>query len=85
MPIYEYSCHGCGNHFELLVTSGTVRVCPACGSGDLDRLVSMFAVDCESTRNANRASGRKAKAKEWEDKRHVDLDMVREHHRDDPD
>lgn len=48
MPLYEYACEKCGQAFEKLVSAkdrdaGTVA-CPACGSNDVKRLLSTFAV-----------------------------------------
>lgn len=43
MPFYSYRCGGCGHAFELLVRSGDVPACPSCGSGALDRQVSLTA------------------------------------------
>ena len=43
MPIYEYSCPGCGNAFELLVRSDTVPECHSCHSTQLDKQLSVFA------------------------------------------
>jgi putative FmdB family regulatory protein len=45
MPIYEYSCSGCGNHFEKLVRRFAEAVsCPACDSAAVDKQLSVFAV-----------------------------------------
>ena len=45
MPIYEYRCGSCGRPFERYVASTTgTAACPACGSGDVKRTLSMFAV-----------------------------------------
>ena len=44
MPLYEYACKSCGQRFELLVRSDTVIACPDCGSDDLKKLLSTFAV-----------------------------------------
>ena len=44
MPIYEYTCSGCGERFELLVRSSTVAECPHCHSHRLERELSAFAV-----------------------------------------
>lgn len=44
MPIFEYSCRNCGARFELLVRSADVPACPACGSEDLHKELSAFAV-----------------------------------------
>jgi putative FmdB family regulatory protein len=43
MPIYEYACHDCGKEFEALVRTGTVPTCPACGSVELEKQLSVFA------------------------------------------
>jgi putative FmdB family regulatory protein len=44
MPIYDFRCRGCGHEFEALVRAGDVPACPSCKSGDLERLLSSFAV-----------------------------------------
>lgn len=43
MPIYEYACQQCGNQFEQLVRSGESVSCPACGSDQLRKLISLPA------------------------------------------
>lgn len=46
MPIYEYECSACGNHFEELIFSSSERdapKCPKCDSQDVKRAVSAFA------------------------------------------
>lgn len=54
MPIYEYSCANCHGRFQKLVAgfSGTPQVsCPRCGSADIQKAVSRFAVmQSEETR-----------------------------------
>ena len=50
MPIFEYSCKGCGKEFEALVRPNTpAPVCPACSSADLEKLISKPAIKSEST------------------------------------
>jgi len=44
MPLYEYACERCGRQFELLVRSDTVPACPDCGTRELKKLLSTFAV-----------------------------------------
>jgi putative FmdB family regulatory protein len=43
VPIYEYACSRCGREFETLVRSDTVPECPACGSQELAKKLSVFA------------------------------------------
>jgi putative FmdB family regulatory protein len=46
MPLYEYSCRGCGRRFEVLQRVGADHsgvVCPACGSGEVAKQFSTFA------------------------------------------
>jgi putative FmdB family regulatory protein len=60
MPIYDYSCRGCGHTFEALVRSTTTPSCPECRSEDLERLLSLPAVRSESTKQqALRAAKRR--------------------------
>lgn len=41
MPIYEFKCTKCGNEFEeILFGSDDTATCPACGSGETERLMS---------------------------------------------
>lgn len=44
MPLFEYTCHGCQETFELLVRSGEVPQCARCGGTNLSKLLSGFAV-----------------------------------------
>lgn len=51
MPIFEYACRGCGREFEALVRAGdhAPPVCPSCQSADLERLLSIPAVQSDTT------------------------------------
>ena len=53
MPLHEYTCRACGNFFEMLVRHDTVAACPSCHGQDLERALSLFAVDSDGTRKAN--------------------------------
>jgi putative FmdB family regulatory protein len=46
MPIFEYKCNQCGHTMEFLEKSRAAHkhTCPACGSADLQKLLSGFAV-----------------------------------------
>ncbi|MGH7732004.1 MAG: FmdB family zinc ribbon protein [Candidatus Eiseniibacteriota bacterium] len=46
MPIFEYRCPACGARYEALLShadQGSPR-CPRCGGGQVERLISAFAV-----------------------------------------
>jgi putative FmdB family regulatory protein len=44
MPIFEYDCEKCGHDFELLVFDREAPInCPACGSGKVEKKLSVFA------------------------------------------
>ena len=43
MPLYEYACKACSNHFEALVRSSEAPECPACHGTALERKLSVFA------------------------------------------
>ena len=67
MPLYEYQCRGCGHQFEALILPKTTAVCPECQGEDLERMLSMFAVSSDHTRQANLKSARKkAKATKFD-------------------
>ena len=42
MPIYDYQCNACGSRFERLVRGAATVAC-ACGSGKVERLMSLTA------------------------------------------
>ena len=49
VPIYEYTCRGCGKDFELLVRKGDTPACPSCAGQDLEKKLSAAAVKSETT------------------------------------
>ena len=65
MPLYEYRCRDCAHEFEMLIRTGTTPVCPSCHRDALDRLLSVFGVATESTRQSAmtkaRAGGEKVR------------------------
>ena len=48
MPLYEYACKACANHFEALVRSSESPSCPACHSTTIERKLSVFAAHTNS-------------------------------------
>ena len=48
MPLYDFRCRACREEFEALVRPGNTPACPACASGDLERLVTGFSFSVRS-------------------------------------
>ncbi|MFO7946219.1 MAG: zinc ribbon domain-containing protein [Armatimonadota bacterium] len=53
MPLYEYSCEQCGHTFEKLMQMKSRDendvACPECGSDEVRRLISTFAIGKSSS------------------------------------
>ena len=80
MPLYEYTCRGCGHQFEALVRSGDTPACPSCKSQDLERLISAFGVNSPEMSRANVRKERailapKRRGEQREEEQHI----IREH------
>jgi putative FmdB family regulatory protein len=80
MPIYEYECRACRHQFEAIVRTGDTPACPECRSADLERLVSLFAVDSGDSRRLSLAAARKQHAKTTKEKAHAEAEYERKHH-----
>lgn len=68
MPLYDYECLDCGARFEALVRGSTEPKCAECSGTNLERLLSMFAVNSEGTRQSHIQSARRQGAKAQKDK-----------------
>jgi len=53
MPLFEYDCKQCGKQFEFLIRNSSDEPVCECGSHDLKRVISSFAV----TEGAPQVSG----------------------------
>ena len=80
MPIYEYECRECQHRFELLVFDTTSPECPKCEATDLERLMSLSSVSCDSTRKRNLEDGRKKAQKTQDEKAHAEHEAIHHHH-----
>ena len=51
MPLYEYQCSACGVRFERIqrFSDPLVEVCPSCGKGPVNKLLSASAVHFKGT------------------------------------
>ena len=80
MPLYDYACRKCGHEFEALVRAGgSTPACTECGSEDLERLLSGFAVSSEHTRALNLKAGRKYYSKDRKDKAMAQYEYEKHH------
>ncbi len=56
MPIYEYLCGACKQEFEEFHRTMSARdstACPACGSNETERKMSVFATHHEQSASVN--------------------------------
>ena len=52
MPIYEYVCMHCEEHFEELVRNGELVSCPECDSANVQKQFSVFATQAAGQEQA---------------------------------
>ena len=85
MPMYEYRCQECGDEFELLIRSGDAPRCPSCSGQNLERLLSMFAVNSAERSQAalNKARRHYQQSKDRTEKVQHERQEIREHLQDD--
>ncbi|HTE05369.1 MAG TPA: zinc ribbon domain-containing protein [Planctomycetota bacterium] len=57
MPIHEFACRSCGHHFEELLFGAERPECPRCQGRELDKLMSVFAVNAPATGGAGGMCG----------------------------
>ena len=81
MPIYEYECRACRTQFEHFVRplnppDPALPACPSCQSTDLERLLSMFAVNSEGTQQQHLQQARKAGTKVARDQKHAEVETL---------
>jgi len=79
MPIYEYRCLACSHRFEEVVLANTEPQCPACMGKNLERLVSLFAVDSETTRDTALNSARARNDRTRRDKARAEQEFFQKH------
>ena len=79
MSIYEYRCRSCGHAFEALVRNPEQPPCPSCRSVDLERLISLFAVDSAGSRKLAIDAARRQNAGVTRDKAWADSEYDRKH------
>lgn len=59
MPIYEFVCQPCGEHFEKLQKSDASEDnrCPKCGSSDVKKQLSAFSASAGSPSTSCHSGG----------------------------
>jgi len=59
MPIYEYRCEECNEHFQVFVRSPSQQVkltCPKCESDRVKKVVSLLGVSAAASSSTSAAS-----------------------------
>jgi len=84
MPLYEYRCLGCGHQFELLVLKASQPVgCPSCASDSVERMLSLFAVSSDASRQASTAKAyaynNRLNARQEPDKLRIQIEHKHQH------
>jgi putative FmdB family regulatory protein len=79
MPIYEYQCRKCQHEFEAIVRVGGTAACPSCQSDDVERVLSMFAVNTADRAASSLAGARKRYQSQTRDQRVAEREDVMEH------
>ncbi len=58
MPIFEYRCRDCGARFERILSSATATTtCKKCGSQNVEKQLSVFAVAGSSLKSSSSEPG----------------------------
>jgi putative FmdB family regulatory protein len=79
IPIYEYSCQGCGETFEALVRGEQAPSCPACGSEKLERLFSLPSVRSSGTHAMAMRAARKRDERQGRERMHTQREYELSH------
>ena len=57
MPIYEYICDDCGEHYERIVMNGNTKItCPKCTSAKNKIQLSVFAAPANGSKSSKGSS-----------------------------
>ncbi len=78
MPIFDFKCLDCGEHFEALVLKEPAA-CPKCQGLRLEQMLSMFGVSSENTRESNMKGQKLKNAKVRKEYQVAQAEYEREH------
>ena len=80
MPMFDFQCRACGKEFEALVRpQDPPATCPQCGSADIDKLLSGFALKTAERSAAAALDSRKRQISANRDKVVADEEYRKEH------
>lgn len=83
MPIFEYTCRGCGHQFETLVRDvDPPPSCPTCQGHDLERAISLFAAKSDDRSQTAFNVAKKRAAKIQQGKSREELAQAQREHDD---
>ncbi len=84
MPIYDFVCSDCGEHFEALVLRHIANpeppACPKCHGQKLEQEISTFAIDSDSSRESSIRTQKARNAKVRKEYQHAQAEYERNHH-----
>lgn len=79
IPIYEYSCQGCGHSFEALVRGSETASCPECEGTELDRHFSLPTVQSTGTRDMAMRAARARDKRQGAERMHAQREYELNH------
>ena len=79
MPVFEYACRSCAQHFELLVLGSAKPACPACRSEDVEKQFSLPAVKSDTTRDLAMRAAKRRDAKLGTERTQAQIEYERNH------
>jgi len=79
IPIYEYTCQGCGHTFEALVRGQSKPSCPECRSADLERHFSLPTVQSSGTHEMAMRAARARDKKQGAERMHAQREYELNH------
>lgn len=79
MPLFDFVCKACDNEFEVLVRGSAAPVCPACGSAELERQLSMPNVKSEGTHRLAMAAAKRRDARQGYERTQTQLEYEKNH------
>ena len=83
MPIFDYSCKGCGHRFDALVLRNEVVSCSKCGSQDLEKNITMPALKTDGTHAQALKAAKQRDKRQARDNYWTQRDYERAHYEED--